>query len=159
MTDLVIVDTMPFLLYLVGSANPAFIAAHNRIENWYTENHFYLLEAMIAKAGEIVLLPHVLAEVSSYARDTNPPAKRQIQLKLQEFILKHPEIPLGSRLGVSREEFMHLGLTDAMMLAMCALSSTGVTFTLITCDRPLSNLASACGYSVIEFREAIGLST
>src|ERR1700712_1587125 len=63
MNDLVLVDTNLLLLYIVGRANRNYIRGHKRLSG-YNEADFDLPVQTISAFSDIVLLPHVLAEVS-----------------------------------------------------------------------------------------------
>ena len=75
MTGVVVVDANLTVLLVVGSADRDFIAKHKRLQG-YTIDDFELLGILIAKFSEIVVLPHILAEVSSLARQIDKPARR-----------------------------------------------------------------------------------
>lgn len=62
------------------------------------------------------------------------------------------EIPIPSRFGVTRPDFLEIGITDAMILHVCGLSIDGIAPTLITIDGALADRAHSLGYSVIDYK-------
>jgi hypothetical protein len=67
MTGVVVVDANLLVLLVVGSASRDYIAKHKRLQG-YTIYDFELLGLIIADFSDIVLLPHILVEVSSLAK-------------------------------------------------------------------------------------------
>ncbi len=67
------------VLLVVGTASTGAIAKHKRLRENYTIEDFELLGLIISSFSEIVLLPHILAEVSSLARQIENPARAKIQ--------------------------------------------------------------------------------
>ena len=78
MTGVVVVDANLTVLLVVGSASKDYIATHRRLQD-YTVDDFEMLGVLIAQFSEIVLLPHILAEVSSLARQIKNPARAKVQ--------------------------------------------------------------------------------
>src|ERR1035438_4328031 len=118
MTDVVVVDTNLLVLLVVGSASRHYIKKHKRLTEFSTDD-FELLVELIGQFPEMVLLPHILAEVSSFSRHIENPARSKVQETFGTLITTTKEIPLQSVNGVQRGEFQELGLTDAMILHFC----------------------------------------
>jgi len=151
MNDLVLVDTNLLLLYIAGLANRTYIGAHKRLSG-YNDADFELLVQAISIFSDIVLLPHVLAEVSNLARQTpNPMMRSRIHEKLRELVEAAAEIPIPSRDGVRREEFGEYGVTDAVIPQLCSLNQSEVSFWLLTADHGLAVQAEILGYNVMNF--------
>jgi hypothetical protein len=152
MKGVVIVDANLTVLLVVGAASRQYIAKHKRLQA-YTSEDFELLGLLIAQFSEIVLLPHILAEVSNLARQIVNPARREVQRSLRTLVETAIELPIASVHGVRREEFDLLGLTDAMILHLCDLNFLGLRPTLITSDSTLADSANSLGYSVIDYKQ------
>jgi hypothetical protein len=152
MTGVVVIDTNLLVLLVVGSASRNYIDKHKRLAGDYSTDDFDLLSELIGRFSDIVLLPHVLAETSTLARQITNPARSKIQGALRTLVATTIELPLQSINGVHRGEFDELGLTDAMILHLCSLSGSGISPTLITTDAALANSASSLGYSVIDYK-------
>ena len=150
MNDPVLVDTNLLLLLIVGSANRRYIRAHKRLSG-YGEDDFDLLVQAISIFSDIVLLPHVSAEVSSLARQIPNPARSRIQEKLKELVEGSSEIAIPSLDGVRREEFGEYGITDSVILQLCSLNQNGLSFWLLTADHGLAMQAEILGYNVMNF--------
>ncbi len=146
----VLVDANLLLLLIVGSADRRFIGMHKNLSD-YSESDFEILGQAISLFSDVVLLPHVLAEVSSLARQIRNPARSKIQLKFKELVESSIEIALPSVDGVGRDEFQEFGLTDAVMLQLCTLTRAGISFSLLTADGRLAVQAEMQGYSVLNF--------
>jgi hypothetical protein len=147
----VVVDTNLLLLLIVGSADKNFIKIHKNLSPAYTEADFDLLGQVISLYSDIVLLPHVMAEVSSLARQIKNPARAAIQLKLAELVESAGEVCVPSVAGVHRVEFDRLGLTDSVILHLCSLNQNGATFALLTADNGLAVQAEMLEYEVLNF--------
>ena len=111
---------------MVGSASRNYIARHKRLQE-FTEDDFDLLGLLIAQFSELVLLPHVLAEVSSLARQISGQAYADVQRALRTLVETATELPVQSVLGVRRHEFGQVGLTDSVILHLCATSIDDVS--------------------------------
>ena len=152
MTGVVIIDTNLLVLLVVGSASKDYIVKHKRLQD-YTADDFELLGLLLAGFSDIILLPHVLAEVSSLARQIENPARSRTQDAFKKLIATATELPAQSVLATLRDEFNDLGLTDAMILHLCSLSINGIDPTLVTSDVVLANKALSLGYSVIDYKQ------
>ncbi len=152
MNDIVIIDSNLLLLLVVGSASISYIGKHDRLRG-YSQTEFETLGKLVSEFSEIVSIPHVWAEVSNLARQIKGPAQRSILEKLSTFISTTKELNLPSRNGVLRDEFYRLGLTDSVLLHLCALRLNGLVPTLVTVDAALANAANSLGYSVIDFKQ------
>jgi hypothetical protein len=152
MTGVVVIDANLTVLLVVGSASKGYISMHRRLQD-YTEDDFDMLGLLIAQFSDIVLLPHILAEVSSLARQINDPARKKVQRALRTLITTATELPIQSVFGAERDEFDQLGLTDAVILHLCNMSINGISPTLITVDADLANSAHSLGYSVIDYKQ------
>jgi predicted nucleic acid-binding protein len=152
MTGVVVVDANLLVLLVVGSASKDYIAKHRRLQG-YTVYDFELLGLILTEFSDIVLLPHVLAEVSSLVRKIDNPARAEIQNALKILINTAAELPIQSTLGVQRDEFDELGLTDAVILHLCTMRINGISPTLVTVDSRLANSAHSLGYSVIDYKQ------
>jgi hypothetical protein len=152
MSGIVVVDTNLLLLLVVGLASRDYIPKHDRLRKDYTSDHYDLLELILAEYSEIVLLPHILAEVSSFTRQIKNPARNRIQRTFRTLIETTPELTrIPSLDGAIRDEFLALGLTDAMILHLCTLEDLRPT--LVTVDRNLLDAAHAQGYDYIDFTQ------
>lgn len=147
----VVVDSNLLLLLIVGSADRRYIEIHKNLQGQFTETDFDLLTQAISLYSDIVLVPHVMSEVSSLARQIKNPARQRIQVKLAELSEDAAEICLPSRAGVYRAEFDRFGLTDSIILELCTLAQGGGGFALLTADSELAVQAEMHGYDVMNF--------
>lgn len=152
MKGVVIVDTNLVVLLVVGTASKDYISKHKRLTS-FSRDDFDLLVILLSQFSDIVTVPHILSEVSSIARHIENPARDKIQGALRDFIESCTEIPIQSIDGARRTEFHRFGITDAVILHVCAMATGGATPTLLTADTKLANAAHSLGYSVIDYRQ------
>jgi hypothetical protein len=62
MNRVAIVDSNLLTLLVVGLASPAYIPEHKRLSG-YSVDDFKILTFLVGEFAELVLIPHVLAEV------------------------------------------------------------------------------------------------
>lgn len=124
----------------------------------YGEDEFLIVERTVGKYDSIVLIPHIVAEVSTLIPFIGEPGRSAIRRALKSLVESMPEIAVSSRSAVRRRESDYLGVTDAALLHLCSMPLGSVRPTLFTADGPLSSGARALGYSVINFREILGRS-
>jgi hypothetical protein len=156
MSGVVVIDTNLMVLLIVGSASKEYISRHKRLGG-YTVDDFEMLGVLLSGFSEIVLLPHILAEVSNISRQAgnllDGLARAKIRSALRTIIETCVELPLQSMSGVQRDEFDMFGLTDSVILHFCTMAINGIRPTLLTVDTELANSAYSSGYSVIDYKE------
>ncbi len=152
MNGVVVLDANLMVLLVVGSAAREYISRHKRLQD-YTEEDFELLGLIIAEFTDLILLPHILVEVSNLARQIERPARTKVQSVLRTLITTATELPIPSIYGAQRDEFDNLGLADSVILHLCNMSLAGVSPTLVTSDTDLANSAHSLGYSVIDYKQ------
>jgi len=150
---IVVIDANLLVLLVVGTASKKYISKHKRLTEYSVED-FEMLGLILADFAEIVLLPHILTEVSNIARQIdNPRARAEVQAALRRLIESCTEFPVQSLHGTQREEFDRLGLTDAVILHVCSTDLDGSGPTLVTVDTALADAANALGYNVIDYKQ------
>ena len=152
MAGVVVVDANLLTLLVVGTASEEYVSKHRRLQD-YSADDFKMLGLIIAEFSDLILVPHILAEVSSLARQIENPARRRIQSTLRTLIETTLEVPIQSASGAARNEFGELGLTDAVILHLCGMSLNGISPTLLTADADLADSAHSLGYSVIDYKQ------
>lgn len=148
----VIIDANLLLLLIVGLTNRDYITGHKRLSG-YSAADFDVLATAISLYSDIVLLPHVMAEVSNLVRQTVNPCRAEIQTLLASLVEVTSEIPVTSLQGVRQPPYESLGLTDAAILHRCTVSPGGIHFTLLTADRDLADVAHSLGCDVLDFEQ------
>lgn len=154
MSGPIIIDTNLLLLLVVGSARKSYISMHKRLKR-YGIDDFNLVVELVGEYSEILLLPHILAEVSTFLKGIAEPARRGVREAFAKLIEGSVEVSVASIHGVRREEFMRLDLTDAVVLHFLAMHEAGIQPTLLTADEPVANAASACGYDVFDYNSLV----
>ena len=141
---LVLVDTNLLLLLVVGRTDRTLIHAHKRTSD-YTSHDLENLEALIGLYDGVATTPHVLTETSNLLRNIAGPALDRIQHSFRTFVLNSVELPLASAEGCHHEQYLNLGLTDAVILVACEAARSGDGIELLTADEPLYNQALSLG--------------
>jgi predicted nucleic acid-binding protein len=140
-----VLDTQLLLLLIVGTASPAYIARHRRLQD-YSETDFAMLVTLITSTPEIVVTPNTLTETSNLARYIAEPARTHICELLRVVGKAVIECYRESALAVEREEFIRLGLADAVLLDLADQSHT-----LVTADGELYFAAVSQGLNALYF--------
>ena len=142
---MVLLDTNLLLLLVVGRADRSYLASHKRTQDFDAVD-LDAVEGLIAAYDGLVTTPHVLAETSNLLRQTANPARDLLQRELQSFILECKELPIASREGCNHEQYLPLGLTDAVVLTACeAIELSEGIVELLTADEPIYNRARSRG--------------
>ena len=151
MSGPVLLDSNILVLLAVGTASRDYIATHKNTANKFNTDDFDLVAEIIAGFSEIVLIPHVVAEASNLVRQIGNPKKAVIQRTLADWVSLVLELPVASLNGITREEHLHVGVTDAVLLHVCGTGFAGTAPTLLTIDSPLADRA-ACLERVMDLR-------
>ncbi len=117
----------------------------------YSLSDFETLGQAISLFSNIVVLPGILAEVSSLARQVRNPARDAIQLALKTIVEACGEVHIPAMYGVQRSEYLRFGLTDALILELCASNLVEAGFWLLTHDGKLAVQAETLGLDVLNF--------
>lgn len=145
----VLIDANLLLLLIVGTASRSYITMHKRLAA-YTENDFDVLQKLLRRRfSRIIVLPHILTEVSNLAAQIHTTAKRHIRMVLAEFISRTEEQQILSARAVAHPSFLDLGLTDAAILL--ASNPTEGRPTILTADLDLAIAAEIAGMQVVNF--------
>ena len=146
----IIVDSSLLLLFVVGTADAKYIAMHKKLTK-YSILEFELLSMILDEFTGIILVPHVLAEVSNHAKQISGPPRLAVYSAMKLIIERYDEQTVASRLGSRRSEFMKLHLTDAILLALSSTDINGRKPTLLTDDLDLAIAAEINDYNFVNF--------
>ena len=140
-----LIDTNVLCVVAVGATGQANLSKHKRTRA-YSSQDYETISAVCGMFSRIIVCPHVLAETSNLVRQAGEPLRYEAGAALRHFCLAVEEREISSRMGMSRAEYLRLGLTDAVMLA---LMETGAT--LLSDDLDLCLAAQGNGYPVINY--------
>ncbi|HWG07258.1 MAG TPA: hypothetical protein VG271_19820 [Beijerinckiaceae bacterium] len=143
----IILDANLLLLLVVGMASRTYIATHQRLTA-YTTDDFLLLRTFLSKAKWIVVTPNTLTEASNLVAYIADPARTRIY-EVFRTLVKTPGIEeqyVESVIAVDRIEFLRLGLTDAALL-----HNTTASRVLLTADLDLYLAATKKGLQAENF--------
>jgi hypothetical protein len=155
--NIAVLDTMLFLLMVVGLTSPTYIIKHKRLAaRRYSERDFTLLGSLISQTDNVVVTPNACTETSNWLKHgyIHDPARTQICMVFQNLIAASQEQYVSTIQASQRTEFERIGVTDSVLLEVAAENPC----TLLTDDLPLYVAASSRGYKVVYFthhREAI----
>lgn len=142
---LVLVDTNLLLVLVVGRTDPRYLESHKRTRD-YDQADLTVIEALIGAYDGIATAPHLLSEASNLLRQIANPARDHIQQTFQEFVLCCEEQTIASAIACLHNEYIALGLTDAIILTACENSGHGDRrIELLTADEPIYNRALSLG--------------
>jgi len=146
---LIITDTSPLLLLLIGSYNKNTIKGFKRLSK-YDSDDFDLLLQFVAKR-KVMVTPQVLAEVSNFAKelknkpDTFSEIIGQNKALLEKICEKY--IPKNDILG--SQEFVKFGFTDASIIVAAKENDALV----LTDDFPLLGICKRNGLETKHMKE------
>lgn len=141
----VLLDTNLLLVLIVGRTNKSYLDIHKRTGE-YDSSDYETLERLVAAYDGMATVQHVLAETSNLLRQIKNPARDLIQEQFRDFILSIEEVSASSAQGCRHEQYLSLGLTDAMVLAICEGASRAEDrIELLTADEPIYDRARSLG--------------
>lgn len=143
--EIVILDSNLLLLLVVGLTSPRYIATHKRLQA-YEEIDFNRLKALLASADKVIVTPNTLTETSNLAGQIGEPARRRICQQLRLIFRTFEERYVESSRAAEHNEFLRLGLADAVQLEVA-----GEGHTLLTADLNLYVAAAARGFKAVNF--------
>ncbi len=150
MTTPVILDANVSLLVVVGLTNPDYISKHKRLQG-FDKADFDTISEIIAASRGVLFTPNVLSETSNLLRYIADPIKSELVRTLKVIISSTEEKVIASKVAVSREDYLRLGLTDAVLLE---LARSGAT--LLTIDLGLYLAALRAGFHAINYNHIRG---
>jgi hypothetical protein len=146
MDRIVLIDSELLVLFVVGLTNRKYISKHGRLRA-YTEADFDLLVRTLELMDEIVFTPHTLAEASNHLEQKiAEPLRSEIMTRFRTLMGNVREMTVTSKAASGRAEFLRLGLTDSVVLAV-----GGANVSILTADLDLYLAAAKASYQAINF--------
>lgn len=148
---MIVIDTTPLTVLLVGLMQPELIAKTKRT-SIYEKEDFDLLLANISSLTDLIVLPNVWTEVDNLLNGFNNSLKWPYITSIRSLIAKTTETYLESNIGATTDYFIGVGLTDSLILEIA--KRTGK---VVTADTRLADLARAHNiqvYDMVEVRNA-----
>lgn len=108
----ILIDTNLLLVVLIASADPNHVPRFKRTQK-YTLEDVRLLSEYLTQFDQIVVTPHVLAEVSNLSGQLTEPLHRDVRERLGALVLTSSERIEPSADVVKDPLYQRLGLTDA----------------------------------------------
>jgi hypothetical protein len=143
----VAVDSNLLLLLVVGMTSKDYVDKHKRLKAFTVED-FDLLKEQLSVATEIVVTPNTLTETSNLIDHIADPARTRIYETLRSLVKSAgaAEIYVASADAVGNPELPRLGLTDSVLLDVCASGTP-----LMTVDLRLYLAAISRGDKALNF--------
>ncbi|MHB8423810.1 MAG: PIN domain-containing protein [Gammaproteobacteria bacterium] len=145
MKTTVMLDSHLLLLFVVGTTQRSYIAAHRRLRA-YSEPDFVLLLQIIEHANNVVVTPNTLTETSNLLGYMAEPARTELFETFRTLIDASEEFHCESRVAANSPVFLRLGLTDAVLADSCKEHVS-----LVTADFDLYQATLASGGDVFNF--------
>ena len=123
------VDTNLFLLFVVGSEEPALIAKHRRLET-YTAADYHALLGLLGATGRVFVTPNTLTETSNLLGQHGEPERSRLFRRFRHIIHASREVVIASATAADNHYFEKLGLTDAALLEAATADTPLVTMDL-----------------------------
>jgi rRNA maturation endonuclease Nob1 len=143
----VIADTSPLLLLLMGLFDENYIENFKRLSK-YDSDDYDLLFQFVAKR-KIIVTPHVLTEVSNFAKELKPKKfsefmneNRQILEKINEKYIPKTDI-------LASQEVIKFGFTDTSII----LAAKENDALVLTDDYPLYGICKRIGLDTMHMTE------
>jgi hypothetical protein len=140
-----LIDTNLSVLLVVGLVDEAYIAKYKRLRPYDVED-FRWIKDQASAADELVTVPNVLTETSNLLRYVDDPIKSEVMSFFGGMLRNLTERYVPSKEAADRQEFVRLGLTDAVLLR---LGETGAS--LLTADLDLFLAAQAAGFEAVNY--------
>lgn len=151
MPRVVLLDSNLFLVWVVGSVDPALVGTYERTSSYSTED-FALLSEYLASFETVLVLPNILTEVNNLLGKLKGDYRTAAHQILARAVRDWQEQYVASRDAVQQPEFMWLGITDAAVLAVAGHDVEVATDDLKLYRQLLERQASAVNFTHIRTR-------
>jgi hypothetical protein len=141
----VFVDANLLCLIVAGTVVPEAIGRHKRLRA-FTAFDFDAVYAIVSDHSEVASCPHVLTETSNLISQTHETEAVKLKEGLRQLLCGMHEIQVASILAMERPEYLALGLTDAVILALQKKPAN-----LLTVDLGLTLAAQRAGFDVVNY--------
>ena len=132
-----VLDSNLLVLLVVGRCDRRMVERHRRLKK-YSVTDYDRLEEMIRGGDRIIVTPNTLTETSNLLRAERGKVALALSQTLRAVIEGEVEVVIPSAEVANRTEFVHLGLTDAVLIAIASPART-----LLTADMQLYGAAVA----------------
>ena len=147
----VAVDTGLLLLLTVGYYENSYVSRF-KLTSFFSDEDYELLAEFLSKFRNVVLTPHVLAELSNLAFKL-PSGRLDGYLdRLRQLLLPLPECYVEKNPVLTHGDFKNLGVADVGLVISCLEGP----YLLLTSDRRLSGIARRNGVDALHFDELRG---
>jgi hypothetical protein len=141
----IFIDANLLCLIVAGTTFPQAIGRHKRLRA-FTVSDFDAVYAIASGYSEVTSCPHVLAETSNLISQTNDAEAFKLKEGLKALLYGMHEMQLASIIAMERPEYLTLGLTDAVILALHETPAS-----LLTVDLGLTLAAQRAGIAVVNY--------
>lgn len=141
----IFVDANILCLVVAGMFAPAAIGRHKRLRA-YSQGDFEAVAQILSDYQEVACCPHVLTETSNLISQTNETEAKILKAGLQTLAERMCELQIAAVLAMQRPEYLLLGLTDAVILALQSSPTP-----LLTVDVGLTVAAQRAGLEVVNY--------
>ena len=141
---MIVIDSNSLIVLILGLINPKLINKHKKT-SIYEEKDFYNLLNIIGELSNLIILPNIWTEVDNLLNRLSGSYKYAYVSTLVEVLKVSSKKYIASSLGVKRDYFQQIGLTDSLILELAKECKF-----IITSDSQLSDFAMANGIAVYD---------
>ena len=141
----IFIDANLLCLVVAGMFAPRAVGRHKRLRA-YSIQDFDAVDRILSDHSEVASCAHVLAETSNLISQTNGDEAQILKSGLRSLVRGMRELPMASLAAMERPEYLRLGLTDAVLLALQQSPAN-----LLTVDLGLTLAAQRAGFHVVNY--------
>lgn len=139
---IIVIDTIPLLLFLIGTYDTNLISKFKRLKTYnYSVKNFTILKQFLAHAQIIIVTPGVLCEVSNFAANLKVNRFSEFLKENSENFKNMEESYIPKKIILESEEVFQFGFTDTSLI-IAAKNNGGE---ILTGDFPLSRYCQNLG--------------
>lgn len=124
---------------------PSAIGRHKRLRA-YSKSDYKAVSDILSVYQEVVCCPHVLTEASNLLSQTHELEAKVLKAGLRTLTEQMCELQMSAALAMQRAEYLMLGLTDAVILALQSSPAP-----ILTVDLGLTLAAQRAGLEVVNY--------
>ncbi|MCZ7399519.1 MAG: hypothetical protein O8C62_07550 [Candidatus Methanoperedens sp.] len=113
----IVIDTIPLLLFLIGAYDKTLISTFKRLKTYnYTFEDFTILKEFLLHTNKIIVTPGVLSEVSNYAYELEH-FSDLLETNIHFFLMFVEEFYVSKNIILaSKDELFKFGFTDTSLI-------------------------------------------
>lgn len=114
----VLLDTGPLLLLLVGKYDRGYIQHYLKLKS-QSRDTFQKLDDFVKKFNNVIITPHILAELSNLANDMPEKRCREFLKQCVQQLERFNEVTIEKDLIIKQAQFPEFGVADTGIVVAC----------------------------------------